>query len=74
MIKLNQVCELMNGSFFHRTVYVNPSYIQYYHADILQIPCESDIPVTRIVTLSHEDLLVTETPDYVDLFVSSAKI
>ena len=45
-------------------------HIQYYHADILQIPCEPDIAVTRIVTLSHEDLTVTETPDEIDILIS----
>ena len=70
MIKLTQVYELISGGHFHRTVHVNARHIQYYHADILQIPCEPDIEVTRVVTLSFDDLTVTETPDEIDIKIS----
>ena len=73
IIKLKQIRELMSGGYHQQSIRINSNHIQYYHEDILQIPCEPDIPVTRIVTLSFDDILVTQTLEEIDLILNEDK-
>lgn len=67
MIKLTMIRQHMDGRTHEQPVHVNPTQIQYYHDDIIGL---DERRVTRIATISFEDLMVTETLDKIDLLIS----
>jgi hypothetical protein len=75
MIKLKQICELHSGGYYKREIRVNTNNIHYYYRDILQIPCEPDIEVTKVVIeTGNVTLMVTETLEEIDAAVAGRPV